>query len=115
MVTAELAVAIPVVVLVLAFCAAGIGAGIDQIRCVDAARTAARSAARGDPVGESRMLGVRAAPHGAHIEVDRGGSEVRVVVTVRAGGMGGFVPGWHLRAVATGPVEVGGAVEVGGP
>ena len=51
MVTAELAVAIPAVVLVLAMCLAGVTAGIDQIRCVDAARVAARSAARGDTPG----------------------------------------------------------------
>lgn len=105
MVTAELAVAIPVVVLVLAVCAAGITACIDQIRCVDAARAAARSAARGDPPNESRQLALRAAPPGAGVTVDRGDSQVRVVVTARAGGIGGLVPGWHLRAEATGPVE----------
>lgn len=105
MVTAELAVAIPVVVLVLAVCAAGITACIDQIRCVDAARAAARSAARGDPPDESRRLALTAAPSGASVVVDRGGSQVRVVVTARAGGVGGLVPGWHLRAEATGPVE----------
>ncbi len=105
MVTAELAVAIPIVVLVLAFCAAGIAAGIDQVRCIDAARAAARSAARGDTAAESRQLALRAAPAGAAVEVDRGSTEVRVVVTARAGGIGGLIPGWHLRAEATGPVE----------
>lgn len=105
MVTAELAVAIPVVVLVLAFCAAGLSAGIDQIRCVDAARAAARSAARGDAAAESYRLALRAAPPGAGVEIHRDGSEVRVVVTARAGGLGGLVAGWQMHAEAVGPVE----------
>ena len=105
MVTAELAVAIPVVVLVLAICAAGIAAGIDQIRCIDAARAAARSAARGDPAAQSRELALKAAPRGAGVEISRGSGVVRVVVTARASGVGGLVPGWQLRAEATGPVE----------
>lgn len=105
MVTAELAVAIPVVVLVLAFCAAGISAGIDQIRCIDAARAAARSAARGDSASVSHQLALRAAPPGAGVEIHRDGGEVRVAVTARAGGLGGLVAGWQLHAEAVAPVE----------
>ncbi|WP_347355061.1 TadE family type IV pilus minor pilin [Intrasporangium sp.] len=107
MVTAELAVAIPAVVLVLACCVSALSAGMDQVRCVDAARAAARSAARGDSAAESRRLALRAAPRGAEVRVERGGAEVRVVVSVRAGGAGRLVPGWYLRAQAVGPVEAG--------
>jgi hypothetical protein len=105
MVTAELAVAIPAVVLVLAICSAGIAAGVDQVRCIDAARAAARSAARGDTAAESRELALRAAPAGASVEIQRTDAEARVVVTARAGGLGGLLPAWLLRAEATGPVE----------
>lgn len=105
MVTAELAVAIPVVVFVLTFCAAGIAAGIDQIRCIDGARAAARSVARGDPVAESRRLALSAAPAGATVGIEVDASQARVWVTARAGGIGGLIPGWVLRAEATGPLE----------
>ncbi len=105
MVTAELAVTIPVVVLVLAFCAVGIAAGVDQLRCVDAARIGARSAARGDLPDQSRGLALRAAPADAVVAIERAGEEVRVTVSARAGGLGGLLPGWRLHAVATGPVE----------
>jgi hypothetical protein len=108
MVTAELAVTIPVVVLVLAFCAAGIAAGIDQLRCVDAARIAARSAARGDPPDRSRGLALQAAPADAVVAIERAGDEVRVTVSARAGGLGGLLPGWSLLAEATGPLEAAG-------
>lgn len=105
MVTAELAVAIPVVVLVLAICASSIAVGIDQLRCIDAARIAARSAARGDPPDQSRGLALQAAPADAVVVIEHGSEEVRVTVSARAGGFGGLVPSWQLQAVATGPLE----------
>ncbi|WP_317183088.1 TadE family type IV pilus minor pilin, partial [Intrasporangium sp.] len=65
MVTAELAVAIPVVVLVLLGCLAGLSAAVDQVRCVDAARLASRAAARGDSPLRVHELAQRGAPDGA--------------------------------------------------
>lgn len=113
MVTAELAVALPAVVLVLGVCLAGVSAGIDQIRCVDAARLGARAAARGDTAAASRAAALAAAPEGAVVSIATGGGQaagvVRVVVEARAGGWGGALPSWSLRAEATGPVETGGA------
>lgn len=105
MVTAELAVAIPAVVLVLAMCLAALGAVIDQVRCVDAARLGARAAARGDPPAEVGALTARAAPEGARVSIDSFGGEVRVVVMTTSGGWAGFVPSWNLAATATTPVE----------
>ncbi|MDN5768143.1 MAG: hypothetical protein L0H96_20790 [Humibacillus sp.] len=105
MVTAELAVAIPSVVLVLAVCLAGLGAVVDQVRCVDAARLGARAAARGDPPAGVRALAERAAPEGARVSIGSSHGEVRVVVTATAGGWAGFVPSWNLVATATTPVE----------
>ncbi|MCU1538250.1 MAG: hypothetical protein JWP82_2601 [Humibacillus sp.] len=120
MVTAELAVTLPAVVLVLGMGLAAISAGIDQIRCVDAARAGARSAARGDSIATVRAAAVAAAPAGAVVTVGSGGAvgaagdgggggTVRVVVEARAGGWGGVLPSWSLRAEATGPVESGAA------
>ena len=113
MVTAELAVALPAVVLVLGACLAGVSAGIDQIRCVDAARLGARAAARGDSAAASRAAALAAAPEGAVVTIGAGGGQaagvVRVVVEARAGGWGGVLPSWSLRAEAIGPVETGGA------
>ena len=107
MVTAELAVAIPAVVLVLAVCLAGLGAVIDQVRCVDAARLGARAAARGDSPARVRALTARAAPQGAQVSIGSAGGAVRVVVTATTGGWAGFVPSWSLLATATTPVEQG--------
>jgi hypothetical protein len=116
MVTAELAVAIPSVVLVLAFCLVAAKAGVDQIRCVDAARVASRAAARGDDPARVRALGAAAAPDGASVQVDGvdgaagggpgggAGGAVRVTVSVRTGGWG-VLPGWDLSASAVTPVE----------
>jgi hypothetical protein len=104
MVTAELAVAIPALVLVLAMCLAALRAAIDQIRCVDAARVAARSAARGDDPARVRWLAVASAPDGASVSVV-GSSTVEVTVTARTGGWGGVVPAWTLSASAVAPAE----------
>ncbi|GAA2165244.1 hypothetical protein FHX52_4516 [Humibacillus xanthopallidus] len=107
MVTAELAVAIPAAVLVLAMCLAGVTAGIDQIRCVDAARLAARSAARGDSAGAVRATALSAAPAGASVALASDSATVTVTVEVRSGGWGGVLPSWGLVARATAPRESG--------
>jgi Flp pilus assembly protein TadG len=46
--TVEAAIAIAALVVVLVLCLAGVSAVLMQVRCVDAAREAARLAARGD-------------------------------------------------------------------
>lgn len=83
MVTAELAVAIPSVVIVLAMVLGGVSLGIDQVRCVDGARLAARAAARGDPASVAIATAVRAAPDGARVSLSRGGSQVTATVGLR--------------------------------
>ncbi|CAN7529557.1 TadE family type IV pilus minor pilin [Terrabacter sp. LjRoot27] len=104
MVTAELAVAIPSVVLVLGFCLVAVNAAVDQIRCVDAARVAARAAARGDDAARVTALAAESAPAGARVQVFGVGGGVRVVVSARTGGWG-VLPGWELSASAVTPVE----------
>lgn len=62
-VTAELAVALPAVVLVLGACVWGVQLAAAQVRLEDAAGLAARAAARGDAVEDA----LRAAPPGAAV------------------------------------------------
>ncbi len=87
MATAELAVAMPVAVLVLAIVLGALSLGIDEVRCVDAARAGARSAARGDPLPTVRAEAGRSAPVGARVAVRVGGGRVRVTVTSRGKGV----------------------------
>lgn len=49
--TAEFAVAVPAVLLVLAACLGGLRVGTERLRVVDAAAQSARLAAIGEPVG----------------------------------------------------------------
>ncbi|MCU1692990.1 MAG: hypothetical protein JWM64_2081 [Frankiales bacterium] len=80
MVTAETAVVLPVLVLVLAFAVWALACVGAQLRCVDAAREAARLAARGEPASEVQAAARRAAPHGAVVEVAVRGDHVVVLV-----------------------------------
>lgn len=82
MVTAETALVLPIVVLILAVCLASIRYGMDQVRCVDAARAGARAAARGDSPAAVQDLARRGAPAGAEVAV-RPGPDL-VTVHVRA-------------------------------
>lgn len=85
MVSAELALVIPALLLVLACCLSGLGLAVDQLRCVDAARVAARAASRGEPPAEAIDLARRLAPAGAEVTVARpDGETVRVVVRAPA-------------------------------
>ena len=54
-----------------------------QLRCVDAARAAARVAARGDSVGTSVKAGRVLAPSGAQVRIQVDGSQVQVEVTAQ--------------------------------
>ena len=79
--TAELAVALPSLVIVLAVALAAVDLGLEQVRCVDAARLGARLLARGEP--ESSVLAeVRAAaPDGARVTVRTSAGRVTVSVS----------------------------------
>lgn len=91
MVSAELAVTIPSVLLVLAICLAALALGVDQVRCVDAARVAARAASRGEDPAVVRELATARAPEGSRVLVEDGpgGVQVRVLAPAR----GRFLPG----------------------
>jgi Flp pilus assembly protein TadG len=85
-VTAEIAAALPALVLVVVAALWTLSLGLTQLRCADAAREAARAAARGDDPAIVRQIAESVAPDGAVIEVtERDGLViVEVAVEVRA-------------------------------
>ena len=83
MVTAEAAVALPVLVLVLAGAVAAVAVLGAQLRCVDAAREGVLAAARGEDDATVRSLVEGLAPDGARLQVV-GPDDERVSVTVTA-------------------------------
>jgi Flp pilus assembly protein TadG len=88
MVTAETAVVLPVLLLVLAGAVAAVIVVGAHLRVVDAAREGTRAAARGEDVAAVRAIAGRAAPDGAVTDVSTGGDEVRVTVTARVAALG---------------------------
>jgi Flp pilus assembly protein TadG len=102
MVTAEIAVALPVLVLLMAAALTAVMVVSAQLRCVDAAREAARALARGESVTLARSLADQAGPAGSRLTVSRSGDEVTVDVAGKARGLGGVLPAFavHARSVA---------------
>jgi Flp pilus assembly protein TadG len=100
MVTAEFAVVLPAVVLVLALSLGALGLAWDQIRCVDAARAGARAASRGDNPDVVILAASRAAPSDAEVSVGTSGQLVRVSVVSRPRVAASLLPSW-LRASST--------------
>lgn len=80
MVTAEIAVALPALILLLTLALAGVSTATDHMRCVDAARTGARLLARGETGDVVRRDVARQAPDGARITLDVAADAVRVEV-----------------------------------
>jgi hypothetical protein len=96
----EAAFGVATLVAVLVLCLAGITAVSMQIQCIDAAREAARLAARGDErsaVGAARGV----APGGAAVQLRRDGGFV--VATVTAGPK--LLIALHLTASAVAALE----------
>jgi len=100
MATAEFAVVLPAVILVLALSLGALGLAWDQIRCVDAARAGARAASRGDSTEAVILVAGRAAPSGAEVSIDEAGGLVRVSVVSRPRVAAELLPAW-LRASST--------------
>ncbi len=100
MVTAEFAVVLPAVVLVLALSLGALGLAWDQIRCVDAAAAGARAASRGDSAAAVILVASRAAPSEAVVSVDTTDDTVIVSVVSRPRAAASLLPAW-LRASST--------------
>lgn len=90
-ITAEIAVALPSLVLVLAVALGALEAAATHIACVDAARLGARALARGDTAEAAQQIALRSAPDEARAEVETDSPYARVTVSapVRLGGVGG--------------------------
>ncbi len=103
MVTAETAVVLPVLVIVLAVAVWLVGCLSAQLRCVDSARAAARLAARGEAVGVVEAAGRVGAPAGARVVVGADADQVTVVVSTEVrpfGGLVGLLPGLTVEGRA---------------
>ncbi|MCV7153445.1 TadE family type IV pilus minor pilin [Mycolicibacterium pyrenivorans] len=81
-------------------CLAGLVAVSMQVRCVDAAREAARLAARGDD-GAAARAARTVAPAGAVLDLRRDGDDVVATVTSRSA----LLPGVSITADAVAAAE----------
>jgi Flp pilus assembly protein TadG len=79
-VTVEAAIALGALVMALWFVVAGIAAVTAHLRCVDAAREAARLVARGDP-GLADEAARRIAPDEASLQISVDGERISVTVS----------------------------------
>ncbi|WP_329262058.1 TadE family type IV pilus minor pilin [Actinoallomurus sp. NBC_01490] len=105
-ITAETAVALPALVVVLAVALWGVSAAAAQIACLDAARAGARAAARGEPQAEVRSAVLRAAPPNARVTVSRDETTTKVIVQAQTDSpLRGLFPALKLKAQAIAATE----------
>lgn len=102
-VTAELAVGLPVVVVVLAAVLGVAGAGAVRLECAAGARAGARAAALGEPDAQVRQTAAKVASGGASVRITRDGEWVTVRVDRTWGSA--VLGGLPLSAEATGRAE----------
>ncbi len=96
----EAAFGVATLVAVLMLCLAGITAVSMQVRCIDAAREAARLAARGDE--RSAIAAARGvAPGGAAVEIRRDGGFMVATVTAKST----LLEALHVAATGVAAVE----------
>ena len=103
-VTVEAALALCSLVVVLVLVLAAVSAVAAQLRCIDAAREAARLTARGEP-GRAEEIAHRIAPRGAVVAVTVRGDEV--TARVSANPAAGLLPGVDVGAEAAAVLEPG--------
>ena len=103
-ITVEAALALCSLVAVLGLVLAAVSAVAAQLRCVDAAREAARLTARGEPA-RAEDIARRIAPRGAVVAVTVRGDEV--TARVSANPATGLLPGVDVGAEAAAVLEPG--------
>ena len=106
--TAELAVALPALVLSLLFALGAVDAVLARMQCVDAARDAALAAARG---GDGQAVGQARAPRGALVSVSVDGRSARARVQLAVRPLGAHLPAVTVTASAVADVEPVGSDE----
>ncbi|WLQ07287.1 TadE family type IV pilus minor pilin [Arthrobacter oryzae] len=99
-VTAEFAVALPAVLLLLALLLAGSAAGITQLRLEEAARAGARALARGEDSGAVQGIVRQLAGASASSSIVAEGEWLSVTVSGRVSGPVGSMLPWTLSARA---------------
>jgi hypothetical protein len=97
-------VSLPALVLMVFVALTAVASVRAQLECVDAAREAARAAARGAP---GVVAGRRVAPRGAVVSVTVEGDTVRASVSAPVRPLGGRLPGFDITADATALIEPG--------
>jgi hypothetical protein len=108
MVTVELAMALPALVVVTGLLIWAVAVISTQVRCIDAARTVARSLARGDSEAAATVSARILAPGQADVQVSRSGRTVLVKVTAAVrppGGLAALTPALTVSGDASVPVE----------
>ena len=118
-ITAEFAVALPAVTVVLALCLGAASTGVAQLKVEESARTAARSA--GDSEAQTRSavsrfdpaqsVQISVSPDDAAVTEAGRAREVHVRVSRPAPGVIGSATGWVLWADAHARVEGGGGTQ----
>lgn len=101
-VTVEAALALCSLVVVLALVLAAVSAVAAQLRCIDAAREAARLTARGER-DRAEDIARRIAPRGAVVAITIHGDEI--TARVSADPVAGLLPGVDVSAEAAAIVE----------
>ncbi|MCE7009297.1 pilus assembly protein [Kibdelosporangium philippinense] len=96
-VTVEGAIALAVVTTVFALFLAGFFAVTAHLRCVDAAREAARLVARGEP-DRAREAAAKIAPSGADVRVATDGDQINVEVSLEP--VGDLLPDLAITGTA---------------
>jgi hypothetical protein len=102
-----MAVAVPVLVVLLAAALTAVTAVTAQMRCVDAAREIALAASRGD--ADPSAAGYAVAPPGAVVSVAAEGDTVRALVTASVRPLGPWLPAPTVSASAVATREPDGA------
>ncbi len=100
-VTAEAAMALPMLAVFTLTMAWLVSIGLTEVRALDAAREAARAAARSEDPGRVRALAAAVAPAGSTISITRTSGTVLARVSSPVGGPAGLLgPGWGFRVHA---------------
>lgn len=120
-ITAEFAVALPAVMVVLALCLGAASTGVAQLKVEESARTAARAAARGDSeaqirsavsrIDPSQSVQISVSPDDVAAMGEGRARQVHVRVSRPAPGVIGSATGWVLRADAHARVEGNGGTQ----
>ena len=95
--TAELAVGLPALVLLLLFALGAVNAVLARMQCVDAARDAALASARG---GDGPGAGQHRAPRGATVAITLDGQQATATVRVTVHPLGPHLPSVTVSGTA---------------